>query len=83
MDSNPRKQKKRRIKKPKTFKQKLKALLKSHYGVNNWEVVIFVSLLIVFFILMISFGAMNLANFRSAPSKKITNVAPKVANVAP
>ncbi len=72
MDSKPRKLKKRRVKKPKTFKQKLKSFIKSQFGVN-WKIIILTPLLMGIIILTILFWVTNLPDYTDPNTDAYTN----------
>ncbi len=72
MDSKPRKLKKRRVKKPKTFKQKLISFIKSQFGVN-WKIIILTPLLMGIIILTILFWVTNLPDYINPSTDTYTN----------
>jgi hypothetical protein len=72
MDSKPRKLKKHRVKKPKTFKQKLKSFLKNQFGVN-WKIIILTPLLMGIIMLIILFWVMNLPDYTNPNTDAYTN----------
>lgn len=59
MESKPLKLKKRRVRKPKTFKQKLKRFSKKQFG-KSWSIIIITPLLMGIIILVILSWVVNL-----------------------
>ncbi len=62
MESNPHKLKKRRVRKPKTFKEKSKRFIKNQFGVTSWKIIILIPLLMGIIILTILFWVINLVD---------------------
>jgi len=82
MESKPRKLKRHRVKKPKTFKRKLKSFIKNQFGVN-WKIIILTPLLMGIIIITILFWVINLVDNTNIETntntdlKNITIVEPK------
>jgi hypothetical protein len=74
MESKPHKLKRRRVKKPKSFKQKLKSYFKSRFGVH-WKIIILTPLVAGIIILTILLWVATLPDFTDTRNNKIeTNV---------
>ncbi len=63
MESKPHKLKKRRVRKPRTFKEKSKRFIKNQFGVTSWEIIILIPLLMGIIILTILFWVINLLDY--------------------
>jgi hypothetical protein len=79
MESKPRKLKKRRVKKPKTFKRKLKSFVKKQFGAN-WKIIILTPPLMGIIILAVLFWVVHLPDRTSTPMDINANVTPENAN---
>ncbi len=83
MESKPHKLKKRRVRKPRTFKEKSKRFIKNQFGVTSWKIIILIPPLIGIIILTILFWVINLVDTintntnTNANVKKIKIVTPK------
>jgi len=73
MESKPRKLKKHRVKKPKTFKRKLKSFIKNQFGVN-WKIIILTPLLMGVIILTILFWVINVVDSTNSKTNSKTNI---------
>ncbi|HXG83425.1 MAG TPA: hypothetical protein VNI84_05290 [Pyrinomonadaceae bacterium] len=67
METKPAKLKKRRVKKPKTFKRKFSDLFGNRHVENSWEINVLIFLLIVFAAISILLMAMGPMIFEYAP----------------
>ncbi len=81
MEPKPRKLKKYRVRKPKTFKQKLKRFIKSQFGVNSWIIIILIPFLMGIIVLTILFWVINIVDSTNTNTNtsvnKINIVTPK------
>jgi hypothetical protein len=81
MESKPRELRRHRVRKPKTFKQKLKRFLKNQFGVTSWKIIILIFPLMGIIILTILFwviGLVDSVNTNNNTSvNKINIVTPK------
>ncbi len=73
MESKPHKLKKRRVRKPKTFKSKSKRWLTNQYSEDVRKAIIFISLLIGLLILIVSFNLMYPSRHMTEPAKYTTS----------
>jgi len=73
MESKPRKLKRYRVKKPKTFKRKLKSFIKNQFGVN-WKIIILTPFLMGIIILVILFWVSNLVDYTNIDTNTNTNL---------
>jgi len=78
MESEPRKLKKRRVRVPKTFKQKLKAFIKNLFGVKTWQIAVLIPFLIGIIILTILLWVANLVDYTNINTTLNTNQIPIV-----
>jgi len=72
MESKPRELRRHRVRKPKTFKQKLKRFLKNQFGVTSWKIIILIFPLMGIIILTILFWVIGLVD--SVNTNNNTNV---------
>jgi uncharacterized membrane protein len=81
MESKPRKLKKRRVRTPKTFKQKLQRFIKNQFGVNSWTIIILIPFLMGIITLTILFWVINIVDSTNTNTNtsvnKINIVTPK------
>ncbi len=76
MESKPRSLKRHRVKKPKTFKRKLKSFIKNQFGVN-WKIIILTPLLmgvIIFTILLWVINLLDHTNINTNTNTNMTNI---------
>jgi uncharacterized membrane protein len=68
MESKTVKRKKRRVRKPKTFKDKFKGVFRNQYDERNWAFIILTSLLIGLFIITFFLSLMNPSIYMNMPT---------------
>ncbi len=73
MESKPRKLKRYRVKKPKTFKRKLKSFIKNQFGVN-WKIIILTPFLMGVIILAILIWVVNILDRTNIDANTNTNM---------
>ncbi len=74
MESKPHKLKKRRVRKPKTFKQKFKRFIKNQFGVTSWKIIILIPPLMGIIILTILFWVINIVDSTNTDTNTNVNV---------